>query len=807
MLKVIRFVFSLAITCTLFYFLNYKHGNTPPLGKFLNPFEGFWQNGEKEALNLTEKLEAAGLKDEVVIKFDEQLFPHIFAQNDYDLYFAQGYITAYHRLWQMEFQLMKTTGRLSEILGGITIKLDKSQRRKGLMYGAKRSLEAMQKHPKILNMVQGYTDGVNFLINSLDYSDLPIEYKLLDYTPEPWTNLKACILMKEMSDQLSRGEADLQNTNALKLFGKEDFEMLFPERFANLDPVIPKGTSWDFYPIKVIQPDVEFPQIFTKNTIESPDPRNGSNSFVVDGTKTANGKVLLANEPDLSLNLPSIWYTIQLNAPGVNVFGVSLPGGPGVTIGFNDSIAWGNTNAKRDVVDWYYIEFKNDRREEYRYDDKWLKTEKQVEEIIVRGGETIYDTIVYTHYGPLTYDRNFMGNGEKVNFAMKWTAHEGSHELKALYKVNRAKNYDDFVEAFSYFTGPPQNYSFASTTGDIALWINGKFPVKWKGQGKFLLDGRDSRQEWQAIIPHEQNLHIKNPNHGFVSSANQHPADSTYPYYSYDYNYEYYRNRRINDRLKLMSNMRVADMMKLQNDNYNYKASESLPMMLDSLDTLGMNHRALEVYTLLRKWDYFNEPDRLAPSVYRVWSNKLYRTIWDEFKDQDVSLIWPHIYNTIYLLNNDPSNKYMDIKSTEKIETASDLINMTFQSTLDSLDIWKEKSGKEYQWFEFKNTRITHLMRLSPFSIDHVKIGGDGGIVNAASEKHGPSWRMVVELGDGEVNGWGVYPGSQTGNPGNPTYGNMVESWAAGKYYPLLFLKSVNESSDKLIFTQTLKPL
>lgn len=806
MFKIIRFVFSLIITYSLFYYFNYKQGDIPPLGKFLSPYTGFWLNGEKEDLKLSESLDVSGLKEEVTITFDEQLFPHVFAQNDYDLYFAQGYITAYHRLWQMEFQLLKTAGRLSEVLGDVTINLDKTQRRKGLVYGAKRSLEAMQKNPEILNMTQGYTDGVNYLINSLDYEDYPIEYKLLDYKPEPWTNLKACLLLKEMADQLSRGEADLQNTNALKLFGRADFDLLFPERHPDLDPVVPNGTKWDFEPIEVVKPDVEFPQIFTKNTIPNPDPRNGSNSFVVDGSKTANGKVLLANEPDLSLNLPSIWYVMQLNAPGINVFGATLPGSPGVTIGFNDSIAWGNTNAKRDLVDWYYIEFKNDRREEYRYDNKWLKTEKQIEAILVRNGETIYDTIVYTHYGPVAYDNYFLGNGQKVNYSMKWTAHEGSQELNALYKTNRAQNYDEFVDAFKYFTGPPQNYSFASTTGDIAVWVNGKFPVKWEEQGKFLLDGRDSRQEWQATIPHEQNIHVKNPPEGFVSSANQHPSDSTYPYYSYDYRFEYYRNRRINDRLKLLQNMRVQDMMKLQNDNYNYKASESLSMMLDSLDTASMSKRGEETLTLLRKWDYFNEPDRKAPAVFKEWSNLLYESVWDEFENQDVALIRPNKYHTIYLLKNNPNNKFIDDKRTEKVETVKDLINQSFYAALDTLDKWKEKNNKDYIWYEYKNTRVTHLMRLAPFSVDHVKIGGDNNIVNAASGKHGPSWRMVVELGDGEVNGWGVYPGSQTGNPGNPTYANMIENWAEGQYFPLVFLRSVEEKNDKLIFTQTLKP-
>ena len=611
--------------------------------------------------------------------------------------------------------------------------------------------------------------------------------------------------MKEMADQLSRREADLQNTNALMKFGQEDFDFLFPERPENVDPVVPRNTPWQFQPIPIDTPQVQFPQVFTENIYHMPDPRNGSNSFVVSGKNTANGKALLANEPDLGLNLPSIWYIVQLNAPGVNTFGASLPGAPGVTIGFNDSIAWGNTNARRDLVDWYLIEFRNSQREEYRYDNNWLKTQKRVEKILIKDKDPFYDTVVYTHYGPVSYDQNFMGNGEKVNFAMKWTGHEGSKELKALYETNRATNYQEFVNAFKHFTGPPQNYSFASANGDIALWIHGKFPLKWKNQGKFLMDGRDSRQEWQGFIPPEQNIHVKNPIQGFVSSANQNPSDSTYPYYAYDYQFEHYRNRRINDRLRLMKNVRVEDMMKLQHDNYNYRASESLPAMLDSLDTANFDNRKMNAYMMLRKWDYFNEPERLAPSIYEAWWDNLYVLLWDEFKDQEQSLNYPKISTSISILNNFPDDKFVDIQNTPEKETATDLYNLAFDLALNDLDAWKQENGTDYQWYLYKNTTVLHLLQMLPFSVDKVKIGGNSNIVNAASHRHGPSWRMIVEIGQGEVNAWGVYPGSQTGNPGNITYAQMIEPWANGEYFPMIFMHSPDEQNERLIFTQTLE--
>ncbi|MCV9385420.1 penicillin acylase family protein [Reichenbachiella ulvae] len=805
-MKVFRFVIALILTISFISYVNFKQGEIPPLGRFMSPFTGFWQNGESERIDFDKKLKAEDLKSDVTIQFDEQVIPHIYAENNHDLYFAQGYTTASHRLWQMEFQVLATEGRLSEIVGDRALEFDKRNRRKGLKYAAKRSLELVEANPEVKEMMQAYADGVNHYINSLDYEDYPIEYKLLDYQPEEWSVLKSCLLLKYMADMLSSGEADLENTNAYQLLGAADFEMLFPESFPSIDPVIPSEREWDFESVKVEKPDKAWPTDTIVSTMDKPDPRNGSNNFVVSGQKTANGRTMLANEPDLALNLPSIWYVNQLKAPGVNVFGATIPGAPGVVVGFNDSIAWGVTNAKRDVVDWYKIQFRNDRREEYLYENKWLKTEKVVEEIKVRGKESVYDTIVHTHYGPVVYDYNFEGNGEKLNLAMKWTAHEATLEVYTLYLLNRAKNYDDYVDALQYFQAPAQNFAFASASGDIAMWVNGRFPIKWKTQGKFLLDGTESDNEWYGDIPHMQKAYMKNPEQGFLSSANQHPVDSTYPYYVYDYNYEFYRNRRINDRLKLMSNIEVGDMMKLQNDNYNYRASESLPMMLDSLDTASMSAKAAAAYNILRRWDYFNDPKIEAPSYYSAWWDTFYRLVWDEFDREDMALKRPHVFNTIHLMNTDPGNKYFDVQKTSSRETAVSLVNQAFDSAVAKVDRWKlENEQERADWYLYKNTGARHLLKLEPFSFEQIEIGGDRNIVNAASRGHGPSWRMVVELSPDQVRAWGVYPGSQSGNPGNPSYGEMINDWASGKYYRLNFWDEVQIENPKIVFTQTLK--
>ena len=807
-MKVLRFLFFLAITITLVLILNNPFQGAPALGKLLNPHQGFWQNSEAEAISTPNELAVPGLKEEVRIHFDEQLIPHIFAKNDEDLFYAQGYVTAYHRLWQMEFQLLSTAGRLSEILGDRLLDYDRGKRRSGLTYGATRGLEELRKDPEAYKMIQAYTKGVNAYIDQLNYASYPIEYKLLNYAPEPWTEFKSVLLMKEMSEQLSRGERDLQNTNALNLWGREIFDLLYPEAHPGLDPVVPSGTDFDFDPIEVTKPDVKFPQLFTTQKIAEPDVRNGSNSFIVNGNKTADGSVIFTNEPDLSLNLPSIWYLAHLNSPNYNTIGGSLPGAPGIVIGFNDSIAWGDTNAKRDLVDWYYVEFRDERREEYRYDNKWLKTQKIVEAFEILGGNTYYDTIVYTHYGPVTYDRNFQINPEKINLAMRWTAHDAAKDFKTFLLLNKANNYEDFKEAYSYYTGPPQNVSFASSSGDIAIRISGKFPIKWEEQGKFIMDGRDSRQEWKQFMPYDHIYESLNPPRNFVSSANQHPGDSTYPYYDYDATFEYYRNRRINDRLKVMSDITVEDMMELQHDNFNYIASESLPMMLDSLKMDSSNRQSFEweLFTTLHSWDYFNDPDKKAPTIFELWWDNLYSLIWDEFETYKVSLARPNTYNTIYLLKNQPDFPFIDHLATSAKESTGDLFRLAFQKANQELKEWIEANEEDYAWYQFKNTTIQHLLPpMEPFHISGVKVGGNHNIVNAASGRHGPSWRMVVQLNKNGTRGWGVYPGSQTGNPGNPTYAHMIDKWANGEYFQLLFDPSIDANHEQIVHTMVLK--
>ena len=579
----LRLVLSLLLTGLVFYGLNSKQGALPPLGKFLNPTAGIWQNEKDESTG--GEIILPGLNEKVSVHYDAQMIPHVFAQNEHDLYKAQGYLTAKHRLWQMEFQTHAAAGRLSEIIGEAALNYDRTERRRGMGYGAEQSLAYMEEHdPEVLAYIQDYADGVNAYINQLQAKDYPVEYKLLDYAPEAWSPKKTALLLMYMTKMLAGRDKDLEYTNVLRLIGEENFNLLFPDFFEVTDPVIPKETDWSFIDVpQTEQPKNTLVLDSIAETIEKPHPDNGSNNWAVAGSKSATGYPILANDPHLGLNLPSIWFAMQLSSPQHNAFGATIPGALGVISGFNEHIAWGETNATRDVIDWYKVEFNADRSQ-YKYNGNWKDVQQRIEEIHIKEKAVYKDTVLYTHHGPVVYDKNFKTENEHAGYAMRWIGHEGGSHQKTFLQLNKAKNYDDYVDALQHWVTPSQNFVFASTEGDIALWIQGKFPNKWEGQGKFLMDGSLPENDWQSYIPQAFNAHTKNPARGFVSSANQHPVDENYPYYVFNDGYETYRNRVINTYFSSKEKFSVADFKALQNNNFNLKASELLPHMLEHMD-------------------------------------------------------------------------------------------------------------------------------------------------------------------------------------------------------------------------------
>lgn len=707
----------------------------------------------------------------------------------------------------MDFQIYAASGRLCELVGKKAINLDREKRRTGMVYGAKKSLEKINEEPETKKIITAYTNGVNAYVNSLTYKTMPIEYKLLDYKPEEWTMLKTALLLKYMAEMLTNMENDFELTNTLQLFGKETTDLLFPDYIDTLQsPIIPVGNVWDFEKENIDSiPKTPatglIPSTFKK--LDEKDPGTGSNNWAVSGSKTKSGKPILCNDPHLGLNLPSIWYEMQLHTPTVNVYGVTLPGSPAVVIGFNDSIAWGVTNAGRDVKDWYSVKFKDNTRTEYWYDGKWVKTRIEIDTIKMRGDKPFLDTIVYTHHGPVVYDKSYTGKyKERIGYALSWTAHLESNEMITLHRLNRGKNFADYREAIKTFACPGQNFVFASVSGDVAITQQGKFINRWPEQGRFVMDGSQPITGWSKFIPAEQNAYVKNPERGFVSSANQHPTDKSYPYY-YNGGFEYYRNRRLNDELTRLSGITVQDMMKLQNDNYNLKAADLLPLFLKYIDRAKLSPEEKAILADIEKWDYYNNPGVTAPSIFEAWWNNFQHQTWDEFADTTIILDKPDIFITTNILRKNPNYEFFDIKKTPAKETAIDIINLSFKEAAKFVTQWKKgHGGRAYTWTAYKATAAVHLARLPGFSVYDIPNGGGRNILNATSERNGPSWRMVVQLG-AEPEAYGIYPGGQSGNPGSPFYQNMIDKWAKGEYYKLNFYRKAPETT---LYKQTFNP-
>ena len=810
-MKIIKSVLSLTITCLLIYVLNNSFGSIPALGKFLSPFTGFWTNSEisssSTAGNITtESLNLDDCIEEVTIKYDENGVPHIFANNDHDLFFAQGYVTAKDRLWQMEFQTHFAGGRISEIVGEVGLESDRYQRRMGAVYGAEKSLEGMLEDPQSKISLNAYAEGVNAYISQLKESDVPFEYKLLGYKPEQWTPLKSALFLKNMSFVLASGSDELQMSNIARKFGKDTAEELFPNYPKQESPIIPKGSPLDFKPLPLPKAAPDFVGSGSKEVPAEQNRNIGSNNWAVSGSKSATGLPILSNDPHLGLNLPSIWYQVQLNAPGVNVYGSTMPGSPNVIIGFNENVAWGVTNVGGDVLDWYEVKFKDEKKQEYWHDNQWKKVTRRIETIKIKGLPDKIDTVFYTHHGPVVYIDNQKPFKKNIptGHALKWIAHEKSHELTAFYKLNRAKNYDEYVNALSYYSAPAQNFIFASNQNDVAIWVNGKFPLKARNSGKYILDGTNLEADWKDYIPHAHNPHVKNPVRGFVSSANQSSVDPSYPYYI---NWEFApgeRGRRINDRLGRMTMANVDSLRSIQNDNFNLRASDVLKTLLEKLP--NPNAKIAPAIAELKKWNLQNNPDEIAPTIFEEWIINLGLSIWkDELAgDDNLPMRYPQADKTIDLIKNNPKSKWFDnVNTTNKKETLEENLASSLSATIDSITAKKGPMGDAWVWTNWKSTSIKHLLGANNTAFDkfnslNVHIGGGGSIVNAATSRWGPSWRMIVQLDKRQPKAYGIFPGGQSGNPGSILYDNMVDKWAKGELNELLYLRNKTEASSRI---------
>lgn len=771
----------------------------PAIGHFLNPFTGFWNQAESGRAGSQEEYRSPFLEDSIRIEFDNRMIPHVFAVKESDAFYAQGFLHAQYRLFQMDMTARAMTGRLSEIIGEQSLSRDIFARRINFQQSAENKYHSWQNHPEMMALVEAYVRGVNDYIKTLHPKNYPLEYKLLDATPELWTVQKSISVSLSLAATLNLNLQDFSHTNTLWHVGQEIYDKLFP---LYPDTLLPVDIERERYPdsVPVLAPQNYEELSYLRGQMPpDPGPGIGSNNWAVRASLTQDSVPMLANDPHLRLSLPSIWYELQLKTPYFNTHGVSVPGMPGIVIGFNNNIAWGMTNAPIDVLDCYKIQWDDKQKGTYILDGEVRQAELREEVIKIKGQSSHIEEVYDTWWGPVLY-RN--GSSTDHNIAIKWMSalpNEKS-DLKTLYGLMRGKNLYDYQTALENFYAPGQNIVFASSNDSIAITVQGKFPIKRPGQGRFVLDGSSTNNDWQGIIPLEDLPGMVNPERKYVISANEWSTYPEYPYY-YSGNFDHYRGRAISQYLDSEEPLTVNKMKDIQNSNFNLKAAEILPVLLSYLP---QNIANTDLADSLQNWNYHYEPDSRLPTFTELWITECKRLAFDEISPVDsISLMDPYTWRLNELLLN-PSDLIFDQKSTPAIkENAYDIVLSAWRS---AMDLYNSIPISQRAWGKHASLSITHLLGIPDFSHNELMTGGNGNTINATTTTNGPSWRMIVELGKDSVTGHVIYPGGQSGNPGSKYYDNFIEDWLHGNYYTVSLASRPEEVSKSIHYSIHLIP-
>ncbi len=371
--------------------------------------------------------------------------------------------------------------------------------------------------------------------------------------------------------------------------------------------------------------------------------------------------------------------------------------------------------------------------------------------------------------------------------------------MLALLRLNRAEHYDQFVAAIDSFKCPTLNFTWADRHGDIAVWHVGRFPIRWRGQGRTILDGSDPAHDWHGWVPEDHLPHVKNPPREFVSSANQIAADGSYPYYlGWDYS-GVDRTVRINESLSSREGITPAAMIELQHDVFNVHARSVLPVLLRLVDTGNLTPEQKRTYDEVSSWDLWHTNDSIAARIFTYWWWRLYHATWDdEIANGDGSLHWPSRDVTKALVINEPHSVFFDNKDTKPVEALGDVVNASFREAHAELTSDFGPIGPEWTVGKSRGTDIGHLGRIPGLGRTRLETGGTSATVNSTQRTFGPTWRLVVSLGP-EVKGWGIYAGGQSGSPGAAGYDSFIDDWVKGRVHELVFLESPDQVSDKVI--------
>jgi len=739
-------------------------------------------------------IKLSGLIADVTVIRDSFAIPHIYAENEHDLYMAVGFAMAQDRLWQMDLLRRVTQGRLSEILGKELVDAD-------MLF---RSLRFTEKSKKVFgaadanvrSSVESFAEGVNQFIRQAG-NNLPPEFGILGYKPEPWLPEHSLNLIGYMAWDLSTGwPCEVLLDQMRQKLGPDLSRYMIPDLDSVHKTVIYPNFKLDKGTSEVLNKLSKTASIVD---VLGLDVFRGSNNWAVSGKKSVTGKPLLANDMHLGLNIPGIWYQMHQVIPGkLNVTGVVLPGQPMVIAGHNDSIAWGFTNVMTDDADFYQETINPQNPDQYQLNGVWKDLLKVEEKIRIKGGDSVILFNRFTHRGPIISEL------KKVNktLSMRWLGNEDSNEILSVYLLNRASNWTDFRNALRTFIAVNQNAVYADVRGNIGLQSTIGIPIR-EGNRILVYPGDTTRYDWKGLVPFEELPYTFNPECGYVASANCKTAPADYPYYISDWYILPYRMDRIVEMLKEKEKLSTKDFERMQGDQKSKMAEKFTRYFLSHLtEKNGLSESEKSVYELMKKWDYTMLKERPEALIFEKW---YYLTGVNLVKDQLDSLLLTQFVGQKTFFENFMENMLIapgeawadDIKTKGVTETLGDIIGLSFQQTVKELtsEFGGEPAG--WKWRNCHTITLSHplskvkiLDRIFNLNRGPFPVGGSFHTVgpyeyplNKYSEvNHGASERHIFDTGNWDRS-LTVIPTGTSGIPASKHYCDQTKSYVTNKYH------------------------
>ncbi len=765
-------------------------------------------------------IQVRGLSAPVKITRDAHGVPAIEAASLEDLFFAQGYVTAQDRLWQMDVMRRFGAGELSEILGADTLKVDREQRILGLRMAAKKSLAMAS--PRDRSYFEAYAGGVNAFITGHGRS-LPIEFRILKYRPNPWQAEDSIVIANQMVKDLNFytfGDA-LTREKILSKLGPELTADLYVNR------------SWHDRPPTVMREDASDQQTqgnsndnqddeddddddsgSPDNAVtqrsrgleiwaqHAPEAVNGSNDWVVSGAHTVTGKPLLSNDMHLGHQMPNLWYEAHLKSGAVDVAGVTLPGMPYVIVGHNQRIAWGFTNVGPTVTDAFIETF--NATGEYQTPKGWQRPEHREEVIHVKGQPDVTIEVKITRHGPIVSE---LIPGESRQIALRWTLYDGLH--MPFFDVDTAQNWDEFRKAFSQLDAPGQNVVYADVDGNIGYQATGHIPIRAAGDGSLPVSGTDDAHEWTGYIPFDKLPSIYNPASGIIATANGRITPDGYPY-SVSAEWEApWRTARIYHVLESGRKFAASDMLALENDVQSENDLFAAERFVYAVDHASKpSPRAKQAADLMRNWDGRMLASSTAATIAVRSAQELTRLLLEsrlgpapgDAKQQEETLSWRSYgweMRTVWLQNvmlHQPKRWL-----PEKFPNFNELLTAAVEAAVNGPQAPKDLTA--WHWGAVNAIAIEHpVLGKIPFLGRWTSPGvneqsGSGYTVKAVTRHHGPSERFTANLANLDHSTLNIVTG-QGGNFLSPYYMDQWKAWYEGSTFLLPFTSQAVDASS-----------